>query len=179
MIDVVPGSAVAVRPPSLVVLVGPAGSGKSTLARSLFEPYEVLSSDHCRAMIADSEADQSVTSDAFELLRFIAQLRLKNGKLVVVDATNVRRSARERNLELAERAGVEIIALVLDIPLAECLRRNIARRDRMVPEDAVRVQRAAMDATLESIDAEGFDHVYRLAADTMDSVTLERIEANR
>ena len=75
---------------SLVVLIGPSGSGKSTFARKHFLPTEVLSSDTCRGLVADDENDQTVTTEAFELLHFIAAKRLAKGKLTVVDATNVR-----------------------------------------------------------------------------------------
>ena len=57
---------------SLVVLIGASGSGKSTFAARHFATTEVLSSDYCRAPVADNENDQSATSDAFEVLRFIA-----------------------------------------------------------------------------------------------------------
>ena len=78
----------------LVLLVGPSGSGKSTLARRLFRPTEVISSDHCRALICDDEADQRVTPEAFELLHHMVDLRLRAGRLTVVDATNVSAEAR-------------------------------------------------------------------------------------
>ena len=51
---------------SLVVLVGASGAGKSTFARQHFKPTEVLSSDACRALVADDENDQSATGPAFE-----------------------------------------------------------------------------------------------------------------
>jgi protein phosphatase len=57
---------------SLVVLIGASGSGKSTFATRHFAATEVLSSDYCCALVADNENDQSATSDAFEVLRFIA-----------------------------------------------------------------------------------------------------------
>ena len=72
---------------SLVVLIGASGSGKSTFAREHFKATEILSSDACRGMVSDNENDQTVTKDAFELLRFIAAKRLEKGKIVVVDAT--------------------------------------------------------------------------------------------
>ena len=74
---------------SLVVLIGVSGSGKSTFARERFKPTEVISSDFCRGLVADDENDQSATADAFELLHFIAGMRLAAGRLTVVDATNV------------------------------------------------------------------------------------------
>ena len=54
---------------SLVLLVGPSGSGKSTFAKRHFLPTEIVSSDHCRAMVCDDEGDQSVTPQAFERLQ--------------------------------------------------------------------------------------------------------------
>ena len=86
---------------SLVVLIGPSGSGKSTFARRHFKAKEILSSDACRAMVSDNENDQTVTNQAFELLRFIAGKRLALGRLTVIDATNVRPEARKPLVELA------------------------------------------------------------------------------
>ena len=57
---------------SLVLLVGPSGSGKSTFAGRHFLPTEVVSSDACRGLISDDPDDQSVTAEAFDLLRTIA-----------------------------------------------------------------------------------------------------------
>jgi hypothetical protein len=45
---------IAVPKLSLVVLIGPSGSGKSTFARKHFLSTEVLSSDECRALVAEA-----------------------------------------------------------------------------------------------------------------------------
>ncbi|MBG6095761.1 AAA family ATPase [Nocardioides sp. WG-D5] len=174
MIDVPAGGTLTIGAPSLVLLVGPSGSGKSTFAKRIFGPYEVVSSDHCRALIADSEEDQSVTPQAFDLVRYIAQARLEAGRIAVIDATNVHAHARRRNLELAEKTGVEIVALALDVPLEDCLARNASRVGRVVPEAAIREQRADMDTTLARLDGEGFSRVYRLDVAAMASVRLIR-----
>ena len=50
---------------SLVVLIGASGSGKSSFARKHFLPTEVISSDACRALVADDENDQTATNAAF------------------------------------------------------------------------------------------------------------------
>ena len=65
---------------ALVVLIGPSGAGKSTFARHHFRPTEVLSSDACRALVADDEADQAATPAAFEVLHCIAAKRLAAGR---------------------------------------------------------------------------------------------------
>ena len=174
MIDVPADGILTIGAPSLVLLVGPSGSGKSTFAKRIFGPYEVVSSDHCRALIADSEEDQSVTPQAFDLARYIARARLEAGRIAVIDATNVHEHARRRNLELAEKVGVETVAIALDVRLADCLARNASRAGRIVPEAAIRGQRADMDRTLAHLDGEGFGRVYRLDGPAMASVRLVR-----
>ncbi len=174
MIDVPAGGTLTIGAPSLVLLIGPSGSGKSTFAKRIFGPYEVISSDHCRALIADSEEDQSVTPQAFELVRYLARARLEAGRVAVIDATNVHEHARRRNLDLAEKIGVEIVAIALDVTLEDCLARNASRTGRVVPEKAIRAQRADMDRTLAHLDGEGFGLVYRLDGTSMASVRLVR-----
>src|SRR3712207_5881858 len=115
---------------SLVVLIGATGSGKSTFAARWFAPTEVVSSDRCRAMVADSESDQSATADAFDLARAIAEKRLKNRRLAVIDATNVRAADRRPWVELARRWHALPEAVVLDPGLDLCVERNKARPDR-------------------------------------------------
>src|SRR5918999_2079367 len=99
--------------PGLVVLIGPSGSGKSSFAAHHFRPTEVLSSDACRALVADDENDQSATEDAFAVLHFIAAKRLARGRLVVVDATSVQPEARAPLVALAREHHCIPVAIVL------------------------------------------------------------------
>src|SRR3954452_17256127 len=100
---------------SLVVLIGASGSGKSTFARAHFRPTEVLSSDFCRALVADDENDQTATDDAFAVLHAIAARRLARGRLTVIDATNVQPDARKPLLRLARDYHVLPVAIVLNL----------------------------------------------------------------
>jgi protein phosphatase len=79
---------------SLVVLVGATGSGKSTFAARHFLPTEIISSDRCRALVADDETDQSATPDAFDLVHAIAAKRLARRRLAVIDALRATGIAR-------------------------------------------------------------------------------------
>lgn len=72
-----------VADPSLILLLGSAGAGKSTFARRHFRPTEIISSDHCRAMICDDENEQAVNAAAFGLLHHLTRLRLEWNKLAV------------------------------------------------------------------------------------------------
>lgn len=169
-----PFTRVIVPVPSMVLLIGPSGSGKSTFASRHFGKYEVVSSDHCRAMLADSEEDQSVTPEAFELLRFIADARLALGRLTVVDATNVHEAARGRNLALAARRRVPVVAIVFDVSLERCLANNSQRTDRVVDEEVVRRQHDDMTKAVPAVADEVHGAVYRLRDQTVDSVVVVR-----
>src|SRR5690349_4500017 len=74
---------------TLLTLCGIAGCGKSTFAARQFLPTQIVSSDECRARICDDEANQLVTSHAFELWRFIIRKRLLLERITVADATNL------------------------------------------------------------------------------------------
>jgi predicted kinase len=160
--------------PSLVLLIGPSGAGKSTWAARHFGPYEVVSSDQCRAMIADSEADQSVTPAAFDLLRYIAQRRIDAGRLVIIDATNVDPNARRRSLDLALTSSVPAIAVVFNVSL-EWLKANNARRPgRVVEESVIHHQYKDLELSLPLLPSEGFAKIYILDEASLEDVSIER-----
>ncbi|TXR56925.1 polynucleotide kinase-phosphatase [Quadrisphaera setariae] len=149
---------------SLVVLVGASGSGKSTFAAQHFGPFEVVSSDHCRGLVADDVNDQAATADAFDVLHHIAGVRLRRGNLTVVDATNVQPDARRQLVALAREHDVLPVAVVLDLPERVCLDRNAARADRDFGGHVVKRQRDALRRSLRSLRREGFRTVHVLSS---------------
>lgn len=155
---------------SLVVLIGPSGSGKSTFARRFFKPTEILSSDYCRGLVADDENDQSATTEAFEVLHFIARKRLEAGRLTVIDATNVQKEARKPLVELARAYHVLPVAIVLNLPEHICLERSQQRPDRQFGPHVVRNQAMDLRRSLRGLEREGFRHVFVLNS-------LEEVEA--
>src|SRR6202011_4262771 len=114
---------------SLVVLIGASGSGKSTFARTHFKTTEILSSDACRGLVSNDENDLSATTDAFDVLHYIAAKRLARGLLTVIDATSVKREDRKPLVELARRYHVLPVAIVLNMPEKVCHERNASRPD--------------------------------------------------
>jgi protein phosphatase len=147
---------------ALVVLIEVSGSGKSTFARRHFRPTQVLSSDFCRGLVADDENDQSATPAAFDLLHHIAGVRLRGGRLTVIDATNVKREDRASGVRLAREQDVLPVAIVLDVPETECLARNAARPDRDIAPGVIRRQRAELRRGLRGLGREGFRKVHVL-----------------
>jgi len=146
----------------LVLLIGASGSGKSTFARTHFKPSEVLSSDACRAWVADDENDQSVTRDAFEVLNVIAAKRLANLRLTVIDATNVQPDARRPLLALARQYHCIPVAIVFDLPEQVCLERDQLRPNRHVGSLVISRQRQQLLQSIGTLKEEGFRRVYVL-----------------
>jgi protein phosphatase len=149
---------------SLVLLVGASGSGKSTFARRHFKPTEVLSSDFCRGLVADNENDQSATTDAFDVLYYIAGKRLGAGRLTVIDATNVRQEDRKSLIELAREYHVLSAAIVFDLPPSLCQTRNQSRPDRSFGPHVIRQQSQNLRRSLRTLQREGFHHVWKLSS---------------
>jgi polynucleotide kinase-phosphatase len=161
----------------LVMLVGTSGSGKSTFARTHFAATEVVSSDECRAMVSDDPNDQGATSDAFDVLEFIAGKRLERGRLTVVDATNVQVSARRSLLALAKEHDVLAVAIVLDVPPAVAVERNRARADRDFGAHVIKRQHDQLRRSLRGLKREGFRTVHVL--DSTDEIAAASIVRTR
>ena len=147
---------------SLVVLIGTSGSGKSTFARTHFRATEVVSSDVCRGLVADDENDQAATPEAFELLQHIVGIRLRTGRLTVVDATNVQPESRRQLVALAREHDVLPVAIVLDVPESVCLARNSERADRRFGPHVVRRQHDQLRRGMKGLAREGFRTVHTL-----------------
>ena len=146
---------------SLVVLVGAPGSGKSSFARKWFRPTEIISSDHARALVSDDERDQSVSGDAFDIVRLIAERRLKNRRLSVIDATNLHSSQRRFWTQIGHRWQVDVVAIVLDPGLDACLEWNDARPDRRV-DPAILARMVDELGEQPPIEDEGFRFIIHL-----------------
>ncbi len=160
----------------LVALIGPSGSGKSTFAARHFKPTEVVSSDACRAMVADDPNDQAATPEAFALLNFIASTRLRAGRLTVIDATSVQPQARRSLVGLAREHDCLPVAIVLNMPESVCLARNREREDRNFGSHVVRQQAQQLRRSIRGLRREGFRYVYVLdTPEDVDAANIERV----
>jgi protein phosphatase len=159
---------------SLVLLVGVSGSGKSSFAKKHFRTSEIISSDYCRYIVCDDENDQSATKDAFEILHFIARMRLARGRLTVIDATNVQVAARKPLIALAGEYNMPVLAIVLNLSEQRCLERNQARLYRKVDPQIVRTQVEDLQGSLAGLGSEGLHPVFILdSPDLINSVEID------
>ncbi|MER5700633.1 polynucleotide kinase-phosphatase [Micromonospora sp. NPDC002296] len=147
---------------ALVALVGVSGSGKSTFARRHFAPSQVLSSDAFRALVADDENDQSASADAFDALHHVAGVRLRRGRLTVVDATNLQPHARAGLVRVAREHDVLPVAIVLDVPEALAWERTQSRADRTFGRPVLARMQRDLRRSYGQLAREGFRKVHVL-----------------
>ena len=150
---------------AVVALMGVSGSGKSTFAKQFFKPTEVLSSDYFRALVSDDENNQSVTSQAFDALYYVANKRLELGLMAVVDATNVQKDARAAVLHLAKEQNCHAVVIVLDMPEKLCKERNENRPDRNFGDHVIKRQSEQLRRSVRHLKKEGFRYVYVLKSE--------------
>ncbi|GHV01973.1 polynucleotide kinase-phosphatase [Clostridia bacterium] len=148
----------------LVALVGASSSGKSTFAKKHFKPTEVLSSDYFRGLVSDDENSQESTADAFDALYAIADLRLKNMKLTVVDATNIQSIARKKVIACAKARDCHAAAIVFNMPESVLKARNKERPDRGLADRVIARHIMELRQSLRSLKKEGFRFIYILSS---------------
>ncbi len=163
--------------PSLVILCGPAGSGKSTFAGRHFSETAVVSSDRCRAMLADDEASMRASRDAFALFHQIIEGRLRYRRLAVADSTALNPDARRELRRIAHRYRMPVAIIVFDVPEATCVRWD-ARRGRRVGRAVIHRQGLQLQDALRWIPGEGYDQIAVLAEEDVTNAQVETESAN-
>lgn len=157
---------------SLVVLIGATGSGKSSFAQKHFKATEIVSSDACRGMVCDDENNQSASADAFALARYITGLRLKNGLVTVIDATNVQEVARKDWIKLAKEYHCLPVAIILNMPEKVCAQRNDLRSDRNFGAHVIPQHISQLKRSFKKLKYEGFRHIIELRSpEEVDAIT--------
>ncbi|TAJ99678.1 MAG: hypothetical protein EPO36_11520 [Chloroflexota bacterium] len=172
----------AIPDPACVVLIGPAGAGKSTFAARHFPASSILSSDALRAAFGTGEADQAASRAAFAALHRALDRRLAAGQFAVVDATNLTHAARRAIRAIANRHGIPIVAIVLDLPPREVHARNAARRGRQVPTAVVDRHLAQLRAIVDTdeLAAEGYARIELVHSDLeLDALRIRLVPGPR
>lgn len=128
---------------TLYIPVGIPGSGKSTLGKYWFKSSEIVSPDTFREMLTDSVMDQSANATVFELAHKVTEYRLRRGRDVYFDATNLDPG------KWPDPQGHELVCIFMSTTVAECCKRNAAR-DRVVPAYAMDKMANAWRGLLDS-----------------------------
>lgn len=106
----------------LIMLIGIPGSGKTTHSKVLMKEYdcEVISTDKVRQTYPGI-----VESDVFPTVYKLCAEEMKLGHNVILDATHITPKVRKRTFDALDQFEIayEKIAVYLDTPVEECLRR--------------------------------------------------------
>ncbi len=129
----------------LILFCGLPASGKSTYSKLYKEKgYVVLSSDEIRLEIQSKldggemvmPSNTNLNSMVFDQIKSYTANALKNGKSVVVDATNLGRRRRRIFLRQLYRTPCKKICVLFLTSINECKRRNALRQGyAVVPDD--------------------------------------------
>lgn len=117
-------------------MIGLPGSGKSTWAKANLHNADYISRDVVRmSIVKDNEDLFSHEDEVYD--KFIGALAdgLDNGRNMVADATHLSHGARHKLVRALSKAGLtadkyDITFVVMDTPLAECIRRDATREGR-------------------------------------------------
>lgn len=116
--------------------IGLPGSGKTTFLKGVASkrPNSVyICADDIREEITGDALNQTVNKLVWEILYEAVEIALRNGKDVIIDATNYRQQDRRKLISHCKRYTSNIVGVVMNSHIDECKRRN-AMREKMVPE---------------------------------------------
>lgn len=144
------------------ILCGTPASGKSTWTKNVIagnKDVVVICPDTIRGELSGNEADQSVSGRAFQLARERMEEALKNGKSVIIDATNMYRKTRKDWIDIAKKYSAKAIAVVFEVTEQTAIERNAKRASeggRNVPTHVIQAMLAKYQTPSQG---EGFDEV--------------------
>ena len=163
-----------------MVLCGPAGSGKSTFAQQVIDRHKdrgfqttmIVSSDACRALVCDDEANQQVNRDTFDLFYYIISKRMYQRRFTIADSTALLPNARRHLLDLAERHHYSKHLLIFNVSFETCMQRDLQRK-RRVGEQVIAYHIGLLKQTLLDVQGENWD-----AVSLLNEQNMEAMEAN-
>lgn len=144
--------------PFALMSVGIPGSGKSTFLQANAEKLGAvyLNTDIIRGELTGDEGDQSVNSQAWQLLYDRASGALYEGESVIIDATHLNPEQRMKGIRLYRKVGAQaVIGLVFVVSFGVAWERVQARK-RTIPYPAMRRMHNTFLKHPPTLD-EGFD----------------------
>lgn len=116
------------------ILIGFPASGKTTYAEKLkSDDTVILSSDLIRKELYGDESIQGNPKEVFDILYDRMKVNLKDGKNIVIDATNICKRDRAEAIRIAKLYNCFVRAIEICTSIETCKKRN-TNRERKVPD---------------------------------------------
>lgn len=117
--------------PALIIISGLPGTGKSYFAQKLAQkiPAVILESDVLRKLLFPApDYTPRESGCLFEAVHVVAGRLIKQGRIVIIDATNLAEKNREKLYSIAERQGARLIIAYMEAPESVIAERMEKRR---------------------------------------------------
>lgn len=127
--------------PIFTMMIGVSGSGKSTVAAEIAKETgaEIVSSDAIRGEVYGDENCQTNPARVFEIVHQRVQRALREGRDVIMDATNLSCKRRMAFLKTLKSIPCKRTCVVV-IATPEDIKERMKHRERKVPMDVVHKQ---------------------------------------
>lgn len=164
----------------LLATMGIPGSGKTYATHQMYADAPnavIINPDAIRAELTGDAADQSRNAEVFQ----IAHQRVRDALadpdigIVVFDATNTKRFAREALLAIASEFDTRTTLLMFDTDYETCCERN-SLRERTVPDFAMVRMQAEFLSAKKCVPDEPWGKILRIISADEEGVTLAEID---
>lgn len=160
----------------VLILMGPPASGKSYFTEQYFPKETVIGTDWLRAVLTNSESNQLVNKNVFEYARQLLESRVKEGKISVIDATNLSIEERKKWADIAHAEGRKVTLICFEYDENQVRERNQKRRRRLSDEVMKKMLRRAKSARRFAELDENMDRVVSVNPDEQWKVCLPSSE---
>jgi predicted kinase len=160
----------------LFATMGIPGSGKSYATQWFFnnvDGVQIINPDMIRLGLTGDESDQSRNNEVFTIAhnRLRSALSDAETKIVVFDATNIKKFARQHLLAIASEYKAKTALMIFDIDFPICSVRN-EERERTVPMRAMLRMQAEFEDAMVEVPLELWDAVHLIVGDDETSIKL-------
>lgn len=141
-------------------MVGAPGAGKSTYAKKLAKEENaiIISGDDIRNELETSGVSEPCWVEIWDLVEEAVAEAADCGRNVIIDGTHVGASHRAETVTLLHSYGYfDVEAVILDVGIQECVKRNLARK-RKVADYVIAHMHKTLRESLPTIYSEPFSH---------------------
>ena len=157
---------------TIEILMGVVGAGKSTMAKELAQnnnaiilAYDEIRKEYVKAGVIPKVYDSKYNYIVYDELHKRIENNAKEGKSIIVDATNIPASNREPIIQIAKKYHCKISGRVLLLDDEKCIERVLLRQNNNPnshyianPREAVQIYKERLKKGWPTLE-EGFDQI--------------------